>query len=147
MAEGYEINIRGIDETCDALTRLPKNVVKNAFAKALAAAAAPMVERLRPATPKHTGDLAAHLMSDIQVDTDGRGGNVSVGFGKEGYKARLVEFGHRMVGHEPNKVEVGLVMPRPFMRPAAAEAAEESTEAFNESITESVDQGIPGSEA
>jgi len=143
----FRIEIKGIEETCEGLSELPKRLVKHAFAKALAAASVPMVKALEARTPKHTGDLAEHLMTDIQVDAEGRGGRVDIGYGKEGYKARLVEFGHRMVGHKPAKKDLGkAVQPHPFMRPAAAESAEASVEAFDESINESVDQDISGTE-
>lgn len=141
----FRINIRGIDETCDALTRMPKRMVKTSFAKALAAAAVPVSQALAVRAAKHrvTGEMIAHQVSEIEVDAEGKGGRVSIGFGNQGYKARLVEFGHRMVTHEPKHVEVGLVMPQPFMRPAAADAAEASVEAFDNSLTEDVEAGLP----
>lgn len=141
----FQIDVRGIDETCEALTRMPKRMVKASFAKALAAAAVPVSNAVAARAAKHrvTGKMVNSQVTVIEVDPEGKGGRVSIGFGKEGYKARLVEFGHRMVTHKPKHVEVGQVTPQPFMRPAAAESAEESVEEFDRSLNEDIEAGLP----
>lgn len=144
MAEEFGINVVGIEETCAALTRLPARVVKHAYAKALAAAAVPVVRELLPRVPQLTGKLAASQVTVINVDAQGKGGIAQIGFGKQGYVARLIEYGHRIIGHRPRKVNTGKTVPaKPFMRPAAQAAATESVEAFRDSLLESIAQGIP----
>ncbi len=140
MAE--EIQIRGIEEVCALLDSAPSRIVKHAFARALAAAAVPIVQELEARAPAHTGDMKAHLIADIAVDQDGKGGQAQIGFGKQGYIARLVEFGHRMIGHRPNKKELGSVPCHPFMRPAAEAAAQAAVDAFTESMQESLREDI-----
>jgi HK97 gp10 family phage protein len=138
-----DIKISGIEEVCRNLDGLPKSIVKQAFARALTAACVPIVQELNTRTPEDTGDLVDHLMTDIAIDSEGRGGMASIGFGKEGWKARLVEYGHRAVGHRPAKKDTGkMVQSHAFMRPAVAAAAEDAIEAFSESITKSVNEGI-----
>jgi len=128
----------------EALTALPPGVIKGAVGKALTAAAVPVVRALRATTPQRTGDLVEHLMTDIAIDSQGNGGVASVGYGKQGFKARMVEYGHRMVGHKPDMKESGVVRAHPWMRPAVASSGEASIEAFAESLAASVEAGIPG---
>lgn len=125
------------------LDRAPALIVKGAFARALTAAAVPIVDALVSRTPVLTGDLALHVVTDIAVDEQGRGGVAQVGFGKKGYIARFVEYGHREIGRKSHK-ELGAVQPHPFMRPAAAESGDASVAAFAASMQESFAQGIPG---
>jgi HK97 gp10 family phage protein len=142
VANEFTITISGLEETLAMLEAAPKNIVKGAFGKALTAAAVPVVKAVEVRTPVHTGDLKEHLMTDIAVDANGAGGFAQVGFGNEGHTARLVEYGHRMIGHKPGKKELGTVPAHPFMRPAAAESAEAAVEAFGESLTESLEAGL-----
>ena len=144
MADEFEIHDYGIEETCAALDALQPSMQKAAIGKALAAGAVPIVSALRSRTPRLTGDLAEHIMTDIALDANGKGGTASIGFGKAGFKARMVEYGHRMVGHKPGKKEIGQVPAQPFMRPTAAASGEAAIEAFSESLAESVDSGLPG---
>ena len=145
MAEEFAITVKGVEDTCKGLDQLPRSMVKHAFAKALAATSVPVVRALQARTPKLTGDLVEHITTEISIDAQGRGGRADTGFGKEGWKARLVEYGHRMVGHKPDKKEVGVVAPHPFMGPATVDAAEASVEAFDESLQDSIEAGIPRS--
>ncbi len=138
----FEISVLGLDDVSALLGAAPKQIVKAAFARALAAAAALVASELDARTPKHTGDLRAHLVTDIAIDAEGRGGTAQVGFGKEGWKARLVETGHRMIGHQPDKKDLGVVAPHPFMGPAAIASADEATEAFAETLSESLQGDI-----
>jgi HK97 gp10 family phage protein len=136
-----DITISGVDEIQALLRRAPARVVRNSMARALAAAAVPVVRALEPRIPVDTGDLAKHLMTDIAIDADGRGGTAQIGFGKEGWKARLVEYGHRELGHEPDKKDLGTVAHHPFMGPAAMASADAAVEAFTEVLSESLRDG------
>jgi HK97 gp10 family phage protein len=139
VADEQLITITGIEEACAMLTAAPDNVVKIAYGKALAAAAVPIVEALEAATPQDTGKLKESIVSDIALDADGKGGVLSVGFsGNQGHIANFVEYGHRMIGHKPEKKDLGQVQPHPFMRPAASVSADAAIEAFAESVEETV---------
>lgn len=141
MAEEFSIAISGIDEACAMLDRVPKETVKVAFSRALAAAAVPIVETLNATTPEDTGELVDHLRTDIAISADGKGGKASINFGDQGYIANFVEYGHRMVGHEPDLKDLGNVKPHPFMRPAASSAAEAAVEEFERSLRETLVTG------
>jgi HK97 gp10 family phage protein len=135
------IKVTGIEEVCAWLKAAPKNIVKGAYVKGLAAAAVPVVEALEAATPQDTGKLKESIVFDIALDADGNGGVLSVGFsGEEGHIANFVEYGHRMIGHKPRKKDLGEVKPHPFMRPAAAASADDAIEAFAQSIEESMNE-------
>ncbi len=148
MPDEFSITISGIEETCAWLTAAPANIAKGAIGKALTAACVPVVQALDAHTPVDAGGLKEHLMSDVALDANGRGGDAQIGYGKQGYVARMVEYGHRMVGHKPKKEDTGkIVVAHPFMRPAAAESGEAAIEAFGKSLEESMAAGIPGVKA
>jgi HK97 gp10 family phage protein len=142
MSDEFQITVSGIEEVCAALDKMPQRLVKGAYAKALTAASVPVVEALTARTPVDTGDLAAHIKTDIAINAQGKGGRVQVGFGTKGHVARFVEFGHHMIGHEPTKKELGTVQPHPFMRPATETAADAAVEAFADSIRASVNSNL-----
>jgi HK97 gp10 family phage protein len=143
MANEFAIHVEGIEAVCANLDRMPARLVKGAYAKALSAAAVPIVEALIPRIPVRTGDLAAHLVTDVEINAEGKGGYVQIGFGKRSYIARWLEYGHREVGHKPRLTFNGkFVSARPFMRPATETAAEAAVKAFADSINASVEDGI-----
>jgi len=164
MADEFSVHISGIEETLAMMAQAPRNITKHAFGKALAAAAVPVYNALNSHTPvmvdgsvKHDpppGALKAHLFTDIEIDQNGKGGDAAVGYGKLGYVARMVEYGHRSVAHGATwndrknnykgKLLGAPVPPKPFMRTAAAESGEASIEAFGESLAQSFREGIPG---
>ena len=139
-----DIEITGIEEVCANLEQMPARIQKVALGKALVAGVKPIMDAVAPRIPIGvTGELGEALMFTVDVSADGRGGVAQVGFGKQGFKARMVEFGHRMVGHKPNKTDKGKTVPaHPFMRPAAETAAPASVQAFADSIKESLDGGL-----
>ena len=136
------IEISGLEDCIKQLTSLPPRIVKGAFGKALVAGAIPIVEALEARTPVDSGLTKGAIKSDIEVNADAKGGKVSIGFGKRGFIARMVEFGHRSIGHRPNKKDSGkTVQAHPFMRIAAASSAEAATKDFEETLITSLDNG------
>ena len=161
MASDEMVTITGLAQVQMALTTAPARLVKNAFARALAAACVPVVRELELRTPVSaknelfndetfspiagtgTGDLKSALMSDIAINSEGKGGIGRVGFGKQGYKARLVETGHRMIGHKPGLKDLGKpVPPHPFMAQAAVAAADAAMGAFAEALIKALKADI-----
>lgn len=172
MPEEFSMHIAGIEEVCAMLTNAPKLIAKNAFARAGAAAAVPVAELLEEMSPimedgsvhhyPPPGAVKAHVTTDVALDADGKGVVVQVGFGRLGFVARMVEYGHRMVSHwqskklvsDPGKrkryrksgghVDLKKPVPAyPFMRPTAAGSGEDAIEAFAQSVRESFTEGIP----
>jgi HK97 gp10 family phage protein len=139
-----DIRIEGIEQVIQNLKNMPELAVKNAFGKALTASAVPIVENLKTNTPVDTGKLQRHAMSIVEIDRDGKGGKLSVGFGKKyGKLARLIEYGHRIIGHKPNKVDKGKTVPsKPFMRQTFAQSQNAATEAFTNRMLKSFSEGI-----
>jgi len=173
MAEEFSFNISGVEEACAMLSEAPPLIAKNAFARAGAASARPIVAALVAASPimedgsvhhyPPPGALKAAVMTDIALDANGRGVQVQIGFGRFGFVARMVEYGHRMFSHFETRelISGGLgrkryrktgghedlgkpVTQQPFMRPVAASTGEAAIDAFTESLSESMAQGIPG---
>lgn len=123
MPDEFSFTISGIEETCEMLTQAPRLIAKNAFARAGAAAARPIVEALEAHTPSRSslfdeeswtrlygtgsdGTLLGHIVTDVALDAEGRGVKVQVGYGNRGFVARMVEYGHRMFSHYASKVLV-----------------------------------------
>ena len=142
ITSGFGIDIEGIEDCITQLNALPPRIVKGAFGKALAAAAVPIVAALEPRTPVDTGLLVSSIKSDIAVSSEGKGGKLNIGFGKQGYVARMIEFGHRIVGHMPKRIDTGKFKDgKPFMRDATAVSSEAATTAFRDTLLASLDEG------
>jgi hypothetical protein len=179
MADEGGVEVRGVDSVCAALSRAPISIVKNCLADALLAAAIPIAQELYMECPVSarnelfddeafaalkgtgTGKMKSALIADVRIDPAGRGGDLQVGFGNQGFKARMVEFGHRCVTHWAKKVLVsGLgkrkryrksgghkdtgktATPNPFMGRAATSSAQAALEAFDTTLAASIEQRI-----
>jgi HK97 gp10 family phage protein len=159
--EDLGFQITGIDEACAMLERAPKAIIQYAYPKAFAAAAVPLYSELNYRTPVEHGYLKAALVTDIAVNGD-KGGVMQIGYGKLGFIARMLEFGHRMFSHYESKTLISKpgkrkkylrvgghvdldkpVPPDPFMREAFAASSEEATQAFIDSIAETCAGGLP----
>ena len=140
-----QITVTGLVEVQRMLSELPKAIVAKGYLNALSAAGNVLKDEVDARTPIRLevsgedllvsgGDLKAALMMKVELDTGLRGGSVDIGFGKQGYKANWVEYGHRMVGHKPGKKALGQVPPHPFLRPAFDAKADEAIAVFAESL-------------
>ena len=150
------MEVIGLTETLAMLDALPKSVVLAGYSKALHAAAKVIEDELDLRTPIQLaveggdlivqgGELKAAIMHEVTLDSNYRGGYAEVGFGRQGYKANLVEYGHRMVGHRPERKQLrgprtpdGMVRPYPFMRPTTEAAHEAAVNAFANSLKETI---------
>lgn len=138
------ITVRGIPEVQRNLADFPKLLVMGAFTKALSRAAAVFEAELRANTPEtdystssdEYGHLVDCLTDELEIDTNGRGGRVRVGFGRKGYVALWVEYGHRMLSHSGQKTKLDRTKANPFMRQAFENAADAALDAFTEAIQE-----------
>ncbi|MGD0869068.1 MAG: hypothetical protein ABSB88_05925 [Bryobacteraceae bacterium] len=174
-----ELAVRGIENVCAALSRAPALIVKNCFADALLAGAAPIAQELYvecPVSAKNelfddetftvlkgtgTGKMKSKIVADVRIDPAGRGGDLQVGFGNQGFKARMVEYGHRCVTHWAEKILVSrpgkrhryrksgghedtgkTAAPNPFMGRAAASSAAAAIEAFDVTLAASLEQHL-----
>lgn len=144
------VSIVGLEEVHKMLSEMPKHLVVSGFAKALNAGATVIEQTLQVLTPESELDrddgkhLVDSLVIDVQVDSNGRGGYAEVGYGNQGYKANLVEYGHVMVTHQnQGKREVGFVPPHPFMRPAFEQSGDAAIAAVQQSILQTVTEEYP----
>jgi hypothetical protein len=155
IEDGFDIEISGIEESCAMLDRVPVETRKIGFARALAAAAVPVVNELRAWTPvaaypggmfAKPGSLLDNMVTDVAIDEAGQGGFASVGFsGGYGHIANWLEYGHRIVSRGGATRYAGKLLsevpPNPFMRTAAAASAEASVDAFVASLEETLVTG------
>lgn len=148
MANDFSITITGIDETIAMLRDAPRDIAAAGFAKAGRAAGNVIQAELERRTPVDTGELKKALRVDVELDAQLRGVHVSAGFGKQGYKANWVEYGHKIsrarLGKRFGNIEhylsgKGFVPAHPFMRPAFEASAQASVDAFAESLKQTVE--------
>ena len=147
MPEG--ITVRGIPQVQANLKGFPRILVMGCFAKALSRAAGVFEEALAAECPEAEmettssekyGTLLENIMSIVTIDTQGRGGRASIGFGKKGFVAVFIEYGHRMMTHQ--KKDTGKFVPQnPFMRRAFSRAADKALEAFTEEVENFMQSG------
>jgi HK97 gp10 family phage protein len=151
MANG--ITVRGIPEVQRNLANFPRVLVLGCFQKALARASAVFEAELASRTPEadsyttsseEYGTLLENLTSAVTIDTQGRGGKASIGFGRKGFVAMFVEYGHQIaIGGKLTRKGItgpgrkgGFVPAHPFMRPAFEAAAERAVDVFIETVKE-----------
>ena len=149
----FNITIEGLDETVAMLEQAPRRIVSRGYRKALQAAADVIADEVRVRTPikaEDTGGLLAEgelresLVTDVEIDSQARGGVAEVGFGDNGHVALWLEYGRHVVGHKPELKDTGKVIPaKPFMRPAADASAEAAVDAFAESLKQTVTEEFP----
>lgn len=140
------ITVRGIPEVQRNLESFPRLLVLNCFQVALSRAIAVIEEEVRTRTPESDystsseeyGHLLDNLMSEVTIDTQGRGGFARVSFGKKSYVALFIEYGHRMVTHG-GKDTGKFVQANPFMRQAFEAAADKAFDVFAETVREYMD--------
>lgn len=142
------VKITGLAEVQRMMREAPKQVAVLGLAKALHAGGHVIESAVAERTPERdegarSGD-AGHLIDaltlDVQVDTGAKGGVASVHFGNLSHIAGFVEKGHRLIGHRPNKKQIGNVVPHPFMRPAADASEDAAIGAFSDSLSKSVEE-------
>ena len=147
---GPSITIEGLEETMAMFEDLPKALILAGFTGALNAAADVLAGELDARTPIRLGfeggeltveggALEEALMREITLDANYRGGLAEIGYGKLGYIANFVEYGHVMLSHRKKPIEGprtpgGMVAAHPFMRPAFDVGKERAIDAFTDSI-------------
>lgn len=132
MPSEVKAEIHGLNDLRARLIELGPELAQEILKPALAAAEKVLGEALLERTPKRSGELASHLITTSQIAPSGTAGIAKAGFGSEGYKARLVELGHRQVTHKPGLQEVGHVPAHPFMRPASEASKDDCKQAVIE---------------
>lgn len=151
--EEFSYVIRGIEEACAMIDKIPEDIVRVGMIRSLTAGSVPIMKAVDVRTPvraelfneetfspigdKASGKLKRALRTDIYLTDDGRGGVASINFGPQGYVANWVEYGHRMIGHKVlgalRKI-MDSVPPHPFMRPAASASGEQAIDDFVEEM-------------
>lgn len=142
----FQIECEGADEVAKLLQQdIPALVVSRGLFVAGTAASEEIQDALEQTIPERSmadrGDDPDPLLKDsikveVTMDSRHRGISVDIGFGKMGHVARFVEYGHRMVGHKPDKKMMGMVGPKPFIRPALKASSEPAMDKFTEILRE-----------
>lgn len=135
--------IQGLEQLRAKLRAAGPELATRCLEKALKEGGAVIENAMRVQTGKHvvTGELLADLHTEVAISSDGLSGQAKIGFGKQGYVARFVEFGHRIVGHgllKKDRKENGHVPAHPFMRPAF----DESKAAAKETVVKVLSEGV-----
>ncbi|MCU1327474.1 MAG: hypothetical protein JWN34_2844 [Bryobacterales bacterium] len=136
MPDSFE----GFEDAKKLLSDLPRRLVRRGLRKAVTAAAVVVAEAIHARTPQSTKathtdpHLADSLVVDVEVDEAAGSAHAEIGFGKQGYRALWVEYGHQQVSHggKPGP----FVPANPFMRSAGIAAGDAAEEAFVAALTE-----------
>lgn len=159
--EPLGVRVEGIPELLGKLGSLRTTSLQKALGYALSAAGVPIFGAISTRAELHDrsdsetstggadfgGHLADDLASTIEIDTQGRGGRISIGFDKMAAKAIWLEYGHKMISHKPDKRELkgprtpdgvvipgGVDEPGPIMRLGLDEAADQAADKFFETF-------------
>ena len=159
-----DVTVTGLEEVCRNLDSMPRALVGRGYVRAAEAMAQVFKAELEVNTPVRTeelfneeafktfrhevgGDLRNALMHVTTLDSQLRGVSMQVGYGKFGWIANLVEYGHRMVTHKPGKKDVGFVKANPFMRRSFDAVADRAIEAAAAELRATVSAGLFNSPA
>jgi HK97 gp10 family phage protein len=129
------VELTGLKDIERQLEELAPKLAKRALKKALQAGIEEIGNEVMARTPVDTGLLRESVGTAITMSSDGQAGLAKVGFGKQDYIARFIEFGHRIVGHKPNKKDTGKHVPaKPFIRNAFDTTKDKAVEVFTDVI-------------
>ena len=136
-----QVEVQGLEQLRKKMRSAGPELAARALEKALQAGGAVIEKAVRTRASKHvkTGELLADLHTEVAVSSNGLSGRALIGFRKQAYKARWVEFGHREVSHGLTKNErkkTGHVPAHPFMRPAFDESKTEAKETVTKVLAE-----------
>jgi len=129
--------VKGLPELKAAFHRLSSEIAAKILKAALQAGADVLKNALTESASAHTrtGEMKAAITAAVDITPSGTSGVARVGFGKQSYKAKWVEFGHRqVVMAEGERKEVGHVPAHPFVRPAYESSKEEARRAVMQVI-------------
>lgn len=123
--------VHGSQELRRKLQAIGAELATRITEKALEAGVEVMGDALVARTPVRRGELREHACASIIVAPSGLTGLAKIGFGKQDYKARWVEFGHEQVkGKGESREVIGHVEAHPFMRPTYDATKDEAKEAM-----------------
>lgn len=166
MIPNVSMSVEGLSETVAQFDHLPQVLVVLGLFKALEAGGKVIQDAVYAKTRIQLRDSGGDLLVEggelrdalkhvTVVDSQGRGGFVAVGFGRLGYIANWVEYGHKLLTHWENKEAytykgrkrvrkwgghefIKDVPAYPFMRPALEISAEAAIDAFAASLAETI---------
>jgi HK97 gp10 family phage protein len=135
-----EITIRGLREIMDGLNKLPDRLRRNLVNGAVLAGARSLRDSARARAPERTGTLKKSIKA--QRGRAKSSTQVVARCVATDPVAHLVEYGHVMRGHRPDKKDLGEVAPHPFMRPALDEGGPAAIQAAVDYIRDRADREL-----
>jgi hypothetical protein len=160
MPGEISVEVKRIAEVQQMLDAAPKNLVALGFLKALEAGIKVFYDELDLKTPIRLGfdtgdlvveggDLKAALTTIVKLDSQLRGGIAGATYGNLSYLVNWLEYGHRMIGHKPDKKQLhgprtpqGEVKPFPWVRDVFDRKADEAVDAFANSLIATIKAGL-----
>jgi hypothetical protein len=150
------VHVEGIEDVVEAFTDLPKYMQLAGMHRALTAAGNVLMAAIEPRIPIRLeisdgelrvagGQLKDAMKSEVTLDSNYRGGMIEIHFGKLGFIANFVEYGHVMLSHAGKtltgpKTPGGFVKAYPFIRPAVDGCWEQAIDVFTDSMDLTVRQ-------
>lgn len=139
MSDVVTLEITGLAGVEEGMRTLGAKLAKKAMRRALQAAINVIDEEITNRTPIDTGATIGKAQTTVSINAKDGSGVAKFGYGNRGFQARMVEYGHEIVG--PKKTgskHSGHVPAKPFMRPGFDVAAPKAIEAFTQVINEEI---------
>ena len=126
------VDFEGVTAMFDDLSNRMK---KRAIRAGLKAAIDIVEAEILPNTPVNDGILKENAVTHVRTNGNKIMGMATFGYGGQSREALLVEYGHKVVGHEPDKKELGSEEPKPWIMPGWDKAMPAALEAFEDAIS------------
>lgn len=140
MSDVVTLEITGLAGVSEALRNLGPKLAKKALRRGLQAAIDVVGEEIINRTPIDTGATIGAAKTKVSINSNDGSGVAKFGYGNRGFQARMVEYGHEIVG--PKKTgskKSGHVPAKPFMRSGFDVAAPKAIEVFTQVINEEIE--------
>ena len=138
MPDTVTCKIEGLENVSQRLEELAKGKATEAIRTALRAGGDVIQSAVAERTPVQSGLLLENITSTEVESAKAQQGAVVIGFGKQGYIARFVEFGH-IVANVKREGKLHHVPANPFMRQAMDTCHDAAVEAFAAALKQAIE--------
>lgn len=135
-SESADVDVRGLSEVIKQLEKFPKEIEKRVVRRELRKASKIILSEAKQRAPRRSGELEKGLKIRMKAKKGSRWLRSQVR--STARHSHLIEFGHRMVGHKPNKKVVGFVPPTPYLRPAMINNQDRVMSTLGEGVAKSI---------
>ena len=133
-----EITLIGFKELAIELKTFPDKLKKKALGKVVRAGANVILKDARRRAPKRLGKLRKGIKVQRKRRQPRNIIRDAIGFTKDAWYGRLVEYGHNIVSSSGEKKVIGHVSAQPFLRPAFDNNINASLDAMHKKLEQEI---------